>query len=392
MDSWSEMKANLAGLERQGLRRHGVVVDSANDARIRVAGVDMVCLCGNNYLGLANHVKVRAAAAAALADWGVGAGASRLVCGTTLAHIELQDTLADWLGVQAALVTPTGWQANACAIAAMVGEGDLVLCDKLNHASILDAANGSGATLRTYVHGDAERLESLLNRLRPGYKRCLIVTDGLFSMDGDMAPLPELVKMKERYQCMLMVDEAHALAVLGETGRGTAELLGAGEGVDVITGTLSKALGSLGGFVAGREELCEMIFTAGRPFMFTTALPACLCEAALMAMAIAREEPQRRRRCLHYAERLRETLRAAGADIGASQSQIIPIIVGSFDNAMALSKACFDAGFLIPAIRPPTVAPNACRLRVSVMATHEWADLARFADVVGHHLHQNVAT
>jgi 8-amino-7-oxononanoate synthase len=312
----------------------------------------------------------------------VGAGASRLVCGTTTAHIDLQDALARFKKAEAAIVTSTGWQANACALSVLVREGDLVLSDKLNHASILDAARHSGATLRTYPHNDTRRLVSLLDKLRPNHRRCVIVTDGLFSMDGDVAPLAELVEVKKRYDAVLMVDDAHATGVLGANGRGSAELAGVEGDVDVTVGTLSKALGGLGGFVAGPRVLIEMIFNVARPFIYTTAPPPAMCVAAAKALEIVQREPQRRAICLANAEGLRRALRSAGLDVGASSTQIIPIIIGDTDKALSLSRRCFEAGFLVPAIRPPTVPPNSSRLRVTVMATHDWKDLARFAAVV----------
>jgi len=376
------MRAALAGLERAGLRRHGLLIDSAADARVTVAGVEMVSLCGNNYLGLANHPAVRKAAIEAVRRWGVGAGASRLISGTTAVHVELQNALAAFEGTASAIVTSTGWQANACAVAAVVGEGDLVLTDKLDHASIIDAVRGCGATFRTYRHADMARLGSLLERLRPAHKHCLIATDGVFSMDGDLAPLAELVAIKKRYDALLMVDEAHATGVLGPTGRGAAEAAGVDGEVDVIVGTLSKALGAMGGFVAGRRELIDTIFNTSRAFIYTTALPASLCAAALAALKIATVEPDRRQRCLDNADRLRAALTEAGMNIGASETPIIPVIVGDRRVAVELSRKCLAAGFLVPAIRPPTVPPNTSRLRVTTMATHDWADLSRFVDVV----------
>lgn len=382
MDIWTHMRAELAALEHNQLRRHSLVVDSPADAYITVAGSRMVCLCSNNYLGLANHPEVIAASQEALARWGMGTGASRLVSGTTALHVELQHALAQFKGVPSALVTSTGWQANFCAIMALAGEGDLILSDKLNHASIIDAAMASRATFRTYLHRDIDRLEDLLKRLRPSHRRCIIVTDGLFSMDGDLAPLAELVEIKNRYDAVLVVDEAHATGVLGENGRGAAEATGTEQGVDVTIGTLSKALGSLGGFVAGPAVLTEMIQNIGRPFIYTTALPAACCAAALAALKLVQHEPARREILLGNAERLRNALKAAGLQTGPSTTQIVPIMLDMPSHALELSRRCQEAGFFVPAIRPPTVPPGSSRLRVSVMATHDWKDLQRFVDVV----------
>ncbi len=382
MDVWRQMREDLSALRRRGLDRTERVVDSPADARVTVDGVECVNLCGNNYLGLANHPGVRDAAIEAIRQWGVGAGASRLISGTTALHVRLQEALAAFEGTESAIVTSTGWQANACAIAAVAGEGDLILADKLDHASILDAARGCGATFRTYRHGDIGRLRRLLERLRGAHKRCAIVTDGVFSMDGDLAPLAELVAVKKHYDCLLVVDEAHATGVLGPTGRGAAEEAGVAGEVDVTVATLSKALGALGGFVAGRRELIDTIFNAGRAFIYTTALPAAMCAAALAALKIAADEPDRRQRCLDNARHLRAALAEVGIDTGASRSPIIPVMVGDSRAAVELSRAALAEGFLVPAIRPPTVPPGSARLRVTTMATHERDDLSRFADVM----------
>ncbi|NLF31789.1 MAG: 8-amino-7-oxononanoate synthase, partial [Planctomycetes bacterium] len=348
-----------------------------------VDGREMVHLGSNNYLGLANDPAVKRAAAEAIERWGVGSGASRLITGTSGPVEALERDLAAFKGVEAAVVTSTGWQANASALAVLAGPGDLILSDKLNHASILDGAKASGAVLRTYRHGDVERLRALLERLRPRHRRCVIVTDGLFSMDGDVAPLAELAALKRQYDAILVVDDAHATGVLGDGGRGSAEAAGVADDVDVTVGTLSKALGSLGGFVTGPRALIETIVNRARPFIYTTALPAAMAAAARESLRIVREEPQRRRTCLALAGRLREDLRAAGFDTGASTTQIIPVHLGSAARAVEVFGRCAEAGLLVPAIRPPTVAPGTSRLRISVMATHDWDDLAALPDVLG---------
>ncbi len=382
MSIWDQMKDDLAAIERDGLLRRLRVVDSPADARIRVDGAECVCLCSNNYLGLAGDPRIRQAAIAAIERWGVGAGASRLISGTMRPHVELEAALAAFEGTEAAVVTSTGWQANACAIAALAAPGDLILADKLDHASILDAARATGATFRTYRHRDVDRLAVLLDRLRGDHRRCIIVTDGVFSMDGDAAPLAELVEIKNRFDAVLVVDEAHATGVLGPRGRGAAEAAGVTDDVDVTVGTLSKALGVVGGFVAGRRVLIDTIINTARPFIYTTSLPPAVCAAAAAALEIVVAEPHRRQDCLAKAARLREALAAAGLDTGPSTTQIIPVILGDAEAAVAASRRCFDAGLLIPAIRPPTVAPGTARLRISVMATHEWDDLARIVDVL----------
>ena len=315
-------------------------------------------------------------------QWGVGAGASRQVCGSTDLHERLEARLAEFKHAPAAVVTPTGWMANHAAIAALAGTGDLILSDKGNHASIIDAARACGARLRTYAHADTARLAALLGRHRGDYGRCLIVTDTLFSMDGDLAPLAELVELKERFDAQLLVDEAHATGVLGDSGSGAAELVGVADRVDATVGTLSKALGGLGGFVAGPDVLIDTIRNTSRAFIYTTALPPALCAATIAALDIVRDEPARRRELLAAAERLRGQLRAAGVPAGRAVAQIIPVIVGDPADALALSAALLEDGFLIPAIRPPTVPPGTSRLRISLCAGHDPRDLDRLAETI----------
>ncbi|MEI7836753.1 MAG: 8-amino-7-oxononanoate synthase, partial [Planctomycetota bacterium] len=325
---------------------------------------------------------VKGAAVAAIAEWGVGAGASRLISGTSALHVALETRLAGFKGTESAVVTSTGWMTNRAAIFALTGPGDLILCDKLNHASILDAAADCGAVFRTFAHRDVPRAARLLDKLRPKANRCLIVTDTVFSMDGDLAPLVDLADLKDRYDAQLLVDEAHATGVLGECGRGAAELLGVEPRIDAVVGTLSKALGSLGGFVAGPGVLIDTIRNTGRPYIYTTAPPPALCAAALTALDIVRDEPQRRLRLGELSLRLRTRLHAAGLSTGDSSTQIIPIPIGSPARALAVSRALFEAGYLIPAIRPPTVAPNSSRLRISLTSGHSEQQIDALADVL----------
>ena len=400
MDSiWQEMQAHLDALAAADLLRRPCVVESACGPRVAVGGREVVCLCGNDYLGLANDPAVKAAAIGAVEKFGVGAGASRLVSGTSSLHVELERRLAAFKGSESAVVTPTGYAANHVAIHALAGGKDLILCDKLNHASIIDAALACGARVRTYAHGDAARLRALLERHRGEHRRCLIVTDSLFSMDGDLAPLAEIVRLKKLFDAQLLVDEAHATGVLGEHGRGAAELLGVEHEIDATVGTLSKAMGAMGGFVAGPGVLIEMIRNAGRAFMYTTALPPAICAAAIKTLEIVEKEPYRRRKLLEMSRNVRARLgelngfgdarRTASAAPGPAAekgelskiaTQIIPIIVGDAGKALEVSGRLLEAGFLVPAIRPPTVPQGASRLRVSLSAAHEQADLDRFVE------------
>lgn len=378
MDAWSDMNRALDDLRTAGLFRQPAVVNSPCAARVTVDGREVLCLCSNDYLGLANHPAVKNAVIQAVQTWGVGAGASRLVSGTSSPHVQLEAALAQFKNTQAALVAPTGYMANRVAIHALAGAGDLVLCDKLNHASIIDAALSCDARVRTYPHRDVQRLEELLRKHRAEHKRCLIVTDTLFSMDGDLAPLRELADLKARYDALLLIDEAHATGVLGEGGKGAAEMLGVEHHIDATVGTLSKALGGLGGFVAGPQALIDTIRNTGRAFMFTTALPPALCAGAMESLRIVRDEPERRNAVLALATELRRRLAGMGLNTGGSVSQIIPIIIGQASQAVKVSRDLLEAGFLVPAIRPPTVPKGTSRLRVSLSAEHAPADIEAF--------------
>jgi len=382
MDIWQQIQAELDDLSAQDLLRKPTVVDSACRAHITVAGREVVCFCSNDYLSLAADPAVIKAATDAIIKWGVGSGASRLVSGTSSLHVELEKALADFKCTESAVVGSTGWMANQIAITALVTSGDLVLADKLNHASILDAVRTSGAKLRTYAHSNIDRLRSLLQTHRSRYRRCLIVTDSLFSMDGDLARLGDLVALKHEFDAQLLIDEAHATGVLGNRGRGAAELAGVEDQIDATVGTLSKAIGSLGGFVAGPGVLIEMIRNTARPFIYTTALPPALCAAAIESLRIIRQEPDRRERVLSMASDLKEALARAGFAASDCQSQIIPVIVGGAGEALRMSEQLLSAGFLVPAIRPPTVAPGTSRLRVSICAGHTPEDTAGLVDAM----------
>ena len=384
MDIWEDMARTAESMAAEGLLRRPEVIQSSCGPRVTIGGREAVCLCSNDYLGLAADPAVRAAAVEAVQRWGVGAGASRLVSGTTSLHAELERRLAAFKGAGAAVVTSTGWMANHVAVHALAGGGDLVLCDALDHASILDAARSCGAGVRTYPHGDVRQLAQILQRVRGRHRGCLIVTDSLFSMDGDLAPLVELAEVKQRFDAQLLIDEAHATGVLGEHGRGAAELLGVEDAIDATVGTLSKAIGSLGGFVAGPETLIETIRNTGRPYIYTTALPPALCAAALKSLEIIRDEPARRRKLLGLADHFRGLMEGLAVDTRGSVSQIVPVTIGEADEAVRVSRRLLDAGFFVPAIRPPTVPPGTSRLRVSFSAGHDVADADALAELLRH--------
>jgi 8-amino-7-oxononanoate synthase len=322
----------------------------------------------NDYLGLAADPRLGAAVEEAIRTDGWGSGASPLVTGYAERHRLLERRLAEFEGSEAALLFTSGFVANLGTVAALVGPGDTVFADRHNHASLLDGCRLSRADVRIYPHSDWRRLEGLLSRRGKG--RRLIVTDSLFSMDGDLAPLAELAGLAERYGAMLMIDEAHATGIFGPGGRGVAEHLGLDARIPVRVGTLSKALGSIGGFVVGSRSLIQWLIHRARPYVFSTAAPAAAAAAAVAALDIVGGQPQRRRQLLADAQSLRAALAGQGWDVGLSASQIIPLIVGSAERAMALSAALADRGLLVPAIRPPTVAEGQSRLRISLTYAH----------------------
>ncbi len=382
----------LARLDDESLRRRLVVREGPQSATIHVGGREYVNFAANDYLALAADPRLAEAARRAIAHEGWGAGASPLIVGHTAAHERLERRLAEFEGTEAALVFASGYAANVGAIAALAGHGDAVFSDELNHASIVDGCRLSRAEVHVYPHGDCAALEGLLrqaagqsSRHTPcavshgtrsvpttvtGYRRRLIVTDSLFSMHGDLAPLPELARLAEAYDCMLLIDEAHATGVLGERGRGVAELQGVEDRVHVRVGTLSKALGCHGGFVSGSRRLIDWLVNRARPYVFSTAGPAAGAAAALAALDVVAAEPQRRARLLEMAAGLRRRLREQGWDTGRSQSQIVPIFVGDSAAALRLAAGMREAGLWAPAIRPPTVPPGQACLRVSLSCGH----------------------
>lgn len=382
-DHWRQaIRDRLSELSAQGLRRSLRTIESAQGAYVTVDGRRLCCMCSNDYLGLANHPEVVAAVRSAVERWGWGAGASQLVCGHMGPHAQLEARLAAFKKTPAALVCSTGYQANLAAVRGLAGREDIVFLDKLNHASIIDAARGSGAVVRVFPHRDYAKLERLLDR-SAGFRRRVIVTDSLFSMDGDLADLPRLVELKRRFDALLIVDEAHATGVFGEHGRGAAEMMGVEDAIDVTVGTLSKALGGVGGFVTASAEIVELLVNAAGAFIYTTALPPAACAAAMAGLDVIEREPHRRQNLLAMAGRLREELGGRlELDLGSSTSQIVPVIVGEAEQAVRLSRALEEAGFLIPAIRPPTVPRGRSRLRISLSAEHDPADLDRLTAVL----------
>jgi len=371
----------LKKIKESGLYRKLNILEGAQGPHVKIKGRTYISFCSNNYLGLANHPEVVKAVKDAVGKYGWGAGASRLVSGNTELHQALEDEISKFKRKEAAIVFPTGYMANIGTICSLVSSGDLVICDKLNHASIIDGCRLSGATFRVYPHRDVGKLENILKNSK-GYPRKLIVTDTVFSMDGDLVPLPDIVRIAHEYNAMVMVDEAHGTGVFGENGRGVVEHFNLDKKVNIIMGTLSKAVGSLGGFVTGNSDLISYLRNKARTFMYTTALPPAACAASIAGIKLIQRDRSLREslwRNVHY---VKERLKLLNLNVTSLESPIIPIIIGNAKKAVDISGFLFESGILIPAIRPPTVPDESSRLRVTIMATHTRADLDRLLDVL----------
>lgn len=357
-----------------GLQRSLRGVDGPQDARVVIDGRPVLSLCSNNYLGLANHPEVIEAAVEAARAYGVGSGASRLISGSMRVHDDLEARLAAFKGADASLLFTSGYHANLGVIASLVGDGDAVFSDALNHASLIDGCRLSRAAVHVYPHADIGALAARLGVVRA--RRRLIVTDSLFSMDGDAAPLGDLCDLAERHDAMVMVDEAHATGVIGPRGAGLVEALGLERRVTVQMGTLGKALGAFGAYIAGSRALVDLLINRARTFIFTTALPPPVVGAAAAALTIVEREPERRAALRRNAARLRQGLRALGYDVrGGDTSHILPVMVGDADATMTLSAELLEHGVFAHGIRPPTVPDRTARIRATVMATHTDADI-----------------
>lgn len=370
------IQAELEELKRQGLYRKLRRVEGEQASTLILDGKEVINFSSNNYLGLANHPALRAAAKAAIDRYGCSAVASRLISGNMTLHEELEAKIAALKGAEAALVFNSGFQANVGLIPTLAGEGDAIFSDALNHASIIDGCRLSRARTVVYSHYDLERLESGLKEA-PASGRKLIVTETLFSMDGDEAPLAEIVELAERYGAMVMVDEAHATGVFGPNGAGVVAKLGLTERIAVQMGTLGKALGGFGAYVAGSRVLRELLINRCRSFIFTTSLPPAVLATAIAAIDLLYKEPQRRLALWHNCRSLKEGLKRLGFSLGQSESQILPVLIGDAQKCMAFSEKLLEKGVFAQGIRPPTVPPGTSRLRVTVMATHTHEHLHR---------------
>jgi 8-amino-7-oxononanoate synthase len=372
----------LTSLEARSLRRRLRVVDEVlPGGKVRVAGQTLLNLSSNDYLGLAQDPRLIKAAQAAAAQWGAGAGASRLVVGHLALHEAVEAHLAAFKGTEAAVIFPTGYMANVGTIAALMGPGDVIFSDRLNHASIYDGIKLSGATLQRFPHRDLNRLEQLLQQAGPARRR-LIVTDSVFSVDGDIAPLNDLVALKARYGVWLMIDEAHATGVMGAKGAGLAEALGLTGQVDIHMGTFSKALGSQGGYVAGDRRLVDYLHNRARSFIYSTALAPMVLGAIDQALEIVAQEPERRLYLAQESEAFRQSLLSVGLDLLGSETQIIPVLVGENDRTLEFAAALKDQGLMAVALRPPTVPPGRARVRFSLSAGHSREDLHQARETI----------
>jgi glycine C-acetyltransferase len=371
------------GSELDQLRRAGrwqalTILEGPQGAEVEIDGQRFINLCSNNYLGLNTHPRLIEAAIAATQKWGAGSGAVRTIAGTQLLHEELERKLAEFKGTPAALTLPSGFAANLAVLGAVLSEGDAVVSDELNHASIIDGIRLTKARRYLFPHKDMGGLEQRLEEARKdGCRRILVVTDGVFSMDGDIAPLPEIVGLAEAQGAAVMVDDAHASGVLGRNGRGSVDHFGLEGRVQVQVGTLSKAVGVLGGYVAGSQNLRDILIHSGRPFLFSTSHPPAVVGACIAALEVMEAEPELQVRLWDNARHFKAGLEELGFDCGASETPITPVIVGAAERAVALSHELRQRGVFATAIGFPTVAKERGRVRTIVTAAHTTEQLDR---------------
>ena len=377
----TDVAERLDELRESGLHRRLRLVQSPQGSHVLLDGRDVLLLCSNDYLGLAGHPRIRTAAAEAAMRWGAGSGSARLISGNMPPHRDLERRLAAFKGYEAALLFGSGYLANTGTIAALAGRGEVVFSDELNHASIIDGCRLSRAETFVYRHGDVEHLAWGLQEA--GGRAALIATDGLFSRDGDVAPLAELAELARRHGCRLLVDEAHATGTLGPGGRGSVAAAGLGGEVDVVVGTLGKALGSYGAYVCADAELVEYLLNAARSFVFSTAPPPPAVAAAEAALELLEAHPERVERVAANAATLRRALAAEGLPVADSGTQIVPLAIGDEDLTMSLCERLLEGGVFAQGIRPPTVPEGTSRLRLSVTAAHRRAELQAAAELVG---------
>ncbi len=379
-DALGFLRDEIAELERQGLLLHPRTLEREQRARTRFDGRDVINLASNNYLGLAAHPRLKEAAAKAAMEFGAGTGAVRTIAGSMTMHRELERRFAEFKHAEDALMFQSGFTANSGTVAAILTEEDLIVSDELNHASIIDGARLSRARIKVFPHKDAEAAGRLLAENTDARRR-LLITDGVFSMDGDIAPLPDLVEVAERHGAIMMIDDAHASGVLGKNGRGTVDHFGMNGRVDIQVGTLSKAIGVLGGFIAGPEHLIDWLVNRGRPYLFSTSAPPAVVAACGAALDVLNDEPERIERLWSNTRFFKEGLHDLGFDTGASETPITPIITGDESATQTFSRRLFEEGVFTPAIVFPTVPRGRARVRTIVTADHTEEDLKEALDV-----------
>jgi len=372
----------LGEIHARGTHRRMRVLGGAQAPRMVVDGREVLLFAGSNYLDLAHHPHVVSAASRAASEFGCAAGGSRLINGNLEIHEALESELARFYDREAGLVFSTGYMANVGLIQALVGPGDLFVSDALNHASIVDGARLARAEVAVFPHGDVAQLESILKRAASTHRHRLVAVDGLYSMDGDLAPLREIAPVCRRYGAILLVDDAHGTGTLGVRGRGSAEVEGVLDQVDIVMGTLGKSLGSFGAFVVGSSRLRELLVNTARSFIFTCALAPPAVEAARAALRLIDGEPERRASLQANAARLRERLAARGLSTAPSTSHVVPVVVGENAAAMAICDALLERGFYAQGIRHPSVPHGTARLRITPMATHRITEIDALADAV----------
>ena len=383
MDLFAKCAAYTTAREcrERGIYPYFHALESRQDTEVIMEGRRRIMLGSNNYLGLTAAPEVVAAAETALAEYGTGCSGSRFLNGTLRLHLELERELADFVRMDGAVTFSTGFQSNLGIISCLVGRGDYVVCDRENHASIYDGCRLSFGKMLRYRHADMDDLEAKL-RAVPESAGCLIVTDGVFSMGGDIAKLPEICALAEKYGARVMVDDAHGLGVIGEGGRGTAGHFGLEDRVDVIMGTFSKSLASLGGYMAASETVCDYVRHNSRPFIFSASIPPSACAAALAALRLLKEHPELPGRLLELASYSRAGLKARGLRIIESETPIIPIYTYEMERTLVSAKRLYDAGVYVNPVLPPAAAPGECLLRMSCMATHTEALLDEAMDII----------
>ncbi len=376
MFDYSQLVKEMEELKDQGLYIYIRTLEGPQGAWLEIEGRKVLNLCSNNYLGFANEERLKEAAKKAIDYWGVGPGAVRTIAGTLRIHEELEKALAEFKKVEAALFFQTGFITNQAVIPTLIGEGDAVFSDELNHASIIDGIRLTKAKRFIYKHSDVDDLKAKLEEAsKENFRRKLIVTDGVFSMDGDLAPLPQIVELAEKYDAMVMVDDAHGEGVLGDHGRGIVDHFGLHGRVDIEVGTLSKAFGVVGGYVAGKRELIDYLKQRSRPFLFSTPLSPADTAAALEAVRILMESDERVRRLWDNAKYFKEKMKELGFDTGHSETPITPVMLYDAKLATEFSKRLFEEGVFAQAIGYPTVPKGKARIRVMISAVHTKEDL-----------------